>query len=174
MRAVSPVLPADPEAANGELRIAENQPEYVTLPALHCGQCVILTRWEFEPRVTPDGALVVSAGTNVSSTATYGDGAACERLRFERGAALKLYVLHGIGTPPREHRIVAFEPEPFVPEGFSFWPPDDDQPDPRFSLYTWRPTDEERAEILRTGSVYLYQWTRCHPVQPLRLEVEEV
>lgn len=146
MRPVSPVLPADPQTANGELKIAEHQPEYGTLPALHCGQCVILTRWEFE------------------------EG---ERERFAAGAALRLTVLHGEGGFACRHLIETNVCEASVPGGFRDWTPEP-QTDARLSVFVWQPVGIELEQALTLGGVFLYQWTGGHKVQPLILEAEEV
>ena len=45
MRPVSPVIPG---TKLDELKIAEHQPEYNTLPALPIGGGAFLARWEFE------------------------------------------------------------------------------------------------------------------------------
>ena len=146
MRAISPVLPGTPVSAVAELRIAEDQPEYETLPALPCDDGVILTRWEFE------------------------DG---ERERFERGAAVNLYVLHGAGGAASDHRIESGEPEPRPPMLTEPWEAEP-QDDPRFSLFAWRPFEAERTDVLQSGSVWLFQWTGGQSVQPLALLVGEV
>ncbi len=43
---MKPVSPVIPDENLNEIIIAENQPEYQNLPALQCGDGVILTRWK--------------------------------------------------------------------------------------------------------------------------------
>lgn len=76
MTPVSPVLPGHEEQ---ELSIAEQQPEYNTLPALSFPGG-ILTRWRFE---AGEGELFAAAGT------------------------VRLVVLHGAGGKPYRHRMDA-------------------------------------------------------------------
>ena len=49
MKPKSPVLP-DYEGWNDEINVAENQQEYNTLPVLHCGDGVIVSRWELDDK----------------------------------------------------------------------------------------------------------------------------
>ena len=145
MRAVSPVLPSRPETAEYELRIAEEQPEFQTLPALAVGGGWIVTRWEFDE---------------------------AERERFERGSSLNLYVMHGVTGRPRDHRLASREPEPRPPMLLEPWL-QESQDDPRFTLYPWRPFDAEREDVVASGSVWLFQQTAGQSVQPVALLVEE-
>jgi hypothetical protein len=146
VEAVSPVL-KNSETNVGELKIAEHQPEYRTLPALDCGAGVLLTRWDFEPG---------------------------ERERFAGGAPVKLYILHGIGSPAQPCVIVSREPSDLRPPMLDELLAEGTQEDPRYTVFRWRPFDLEREDVLASGSLYLYLWTHGGPVQPLMLKVEEV
>lgn len=146
MKAVSPIFPSLPELAEDEMKIAENQPEFETLPALAVGGGWIVSRWEF---------------------------AEGEREAFDRGAQLTLYVVHGVGGSARDHRIVSQEPEPRAPMLMQPWP-SLPHSDPRFSLFPWRPFEAERADAVSSGSVWLFQQTAGQAVQPVALLVEGV
>lgn len=144
MRAVSPVFPSRPELQESELQIARDQPEYETLPALAVGGGWIVSRWEF---------------------------AEGERAGFEAGATINLFVLHGPGGQARDHRLACREPEPRPPMLLEPWP-ELAQGDPRFTVFPWRPFEDERAAVLEGGSVWLFQQTAGQAIQPVALLVE--
>ena len=144
MRAVSPVKPGFEDL---EIKVAEHQPQYLTLPALPCGAGVLLTRWEFE-----EGELEA----------------------FERGQPVHLHVMHGPGGTARPHRLEAKEPEEALPPAqLAPWL-DPRWTDTSSSPFIWRPSPEERAVALASESLWLFLWTGGNPVQPLMMYVGEV